>query len=105
MRRARRARAGRGDQRPTLMTFREEIPSVAASLAVPLGHRAIACVLRKRHPFARGFAWLPKFLAAKYLSTSVNTPEVIVFNDERLKMNHKITKVKWDPEGKDDVVV
>lgn len=35
----------------------------------------------------RGFAWLPRFL------------------DERLKMQHKIVKVKWDPEGKKLAVV
>lgn len=53
----------------------------------------------------RGFSWLPKYLCAKYLSTSVNTPEEIVFDDERLKLNHKIVVVKWDPEGEKDVIV
>lgn len=53
----------------------------------------------------RGFAWLPRYLTAKYLSTSVNTPEEITFDDERLKMQHKIIKVHWDPKGKKKVHV
>eukprot|EP00580_Thalassiosira_gravida_P007288 CAMPEP_0201645992 /NCGR_PEP_ID=MMETSP0493-20130528/33143_1 /ASSEMBLY_ACC=CAM_ASM_000838 /TAXON_ID=420259 /ORGANISM="Thalassiosira gravida, Strain GMp14c1" /LENGTH=666 /DNA_ID=CAMNT_0048121057 /DNA_START=344 /DNA_END=2344 /DNA_ORIENTATION=- len=53
----------------------------------------------------RGFQWLPRFLCGKYLKTSVNTLDEITFDDERLKMNHKITKVMWDPKGKKPVEV
>lgn len=53
----------------------------------------------------RCFSFLAKYQAAQFLKTSKNTKKKIEFKDDRLKFLTKVTKVKWDPEGKKDVVV
>lgn len=53
----------------------------------------------------RNYIYLLKSKLADVLSTSKNTPEEIIIDDDRLFLNSKITSVKWDPEGVEDVVI
>ena len=43
----------------------------------------------------RGYEWVPKTIAAEFLSTATNTDTVKEFNDERLLLNTKIVKVDY----------
>lgn len=54
----------------------------------------------------RGYAHLLKRkVAGSVLRASVNTEDEIVIDDPRVRLNSKITKVVWDPEGEKDVVI
>lgn len=51
----------------------------------------------------RGYVFILKKAASEYLQTTVNTTTEVVLADEKLKLNHKIIKVEWDPTGQKEV--
>jgi len=45
----------------------------------------------------RGYEWLVKKLGGEFLKTTVNNNKSVVFNDARLMLQTKVTKVEWSP--------